>query len=536
MSGSSNGQWRAVTKREPCPACGGADWCAWTPEGDVLRCMRPGDAPNGMRKLGDDADGGTRYGPVNGSAGSSGYRLPKPPPRKAKPAGVNKLDLPATLERLRSQLTDERLAELASSTGLPGEAWAKLRPGWCEAADLRQLKAGGAGWVEPGPYPEGAYAFAEHDGRGKLVGLSLRAVDGRKGFPSGAVGCKRGLIVPPGLHKLIEACRPSEEVVSDGSPACGPLVVEGASDVAACVALGLPAVGRPSNITGAGDLADLLDGVDDVLIVGERDAKEGGAWPGRDGAKKVAEQLAGRWGEPVVWTLPPEGSKDVRAWYGCHAGEGAAALVEALKAATKKAKARKRSIADALVELALKRYRLGVTDTGEAFAVEREGPTVALMFRGGASALRAKLARAYRAATGKTPNASALADALVGLEGHALDADPEPVSLRLAEAESDAGAGVVLDLGDAGGTAAVIGGDGVKVVSESPTLFRRTALTGPLPTPAEDVSDPAVLNGLRDLLNVGDDAWPLVVGWLVASMIPSIPHPVLMLGGEQGTG
>ena len=124
----------------------------------------------------------------------------------------------------------------------------------------------------------------------------------------------------------------------------------------------------------------------------------------------------------------------------------------------------------------------------------------------------------------------------MGLEGHALDADPEPVSLRLAEAESDAGAGVVLDLGDTHGTAAVIDGDGVTVVNESPTLFRRTALTGPLPTPAEDVTDPAVLNELRDLLNVGNDAWPLVVGWLVASMIPSIPHPVLMLGGEQGTG
>ena len=201
MSQASNGRWRAVSKREPCPACGGVDWCAWTPEGDVLRCMRGGDVPHGMRKLGDDADGGTRYGPVSGSAGSSGYRLPKPPPRKIKPAGVDKLDLPATLERLRSQLTDERLAELASSTGLPGEAWAKLWPGWCEAADLRQLKAGGAGWVEPGPYPEGAYAFAEHDGRGKLVGLSLRAVDGRKGFPSGAVGCKRGLIVPPGVGR-----------------------------------------------------------------------------------------------------------------------------------------------------------------------------------------------------------------------------------------------------------------------------------------------------------------------------------------------
>jgi hypothetical protein len=35
---------------------------------------------------------------------------------------------------------------------------------------------------------------------------------------------------------------------------------------------------------------------------------------------------------------------------------------------------------------------------------------------------------------------------------------------------------------------------------------------------------------------VDDDSWPLVVGWLVAALIPTIPHPLLMLGGEQGTG
>ena len=98
-----------------------------------------------MRKLGDDADGGTRYGPTNGSAGMDWKRLPRrprkrspqakrppEPKRAATPAAAGAaVDLPATLERLRSQLTDERLAELASATGLPGEAWAKLRPEAC---------------------------------------------------------------------------------------------------------------------------------------------------------------------------------------------------------------------------------------------------------------------------------------------------------------------------------------------------------------------------------------------------------------------
>ena len=192
-------------------------------------------------------------------------------------------------------------------------------------------------------------------------------------------------------------------MLSDGSPACGPLVVEGASDVAACIAVGLPAVGRPSNRGGASDLAELLDGNDDVLVVGERDAKEGGAWPGRDGAKKVAEQLAGRWGEPVGWTLPPEGSKDVRAWYASHAGEGATALVEALKAATKKARARKRSTADALVELAMKRYRLGVTDTGECSPWSGTGRVPGLPggWRSCSAAVRRRCGRDWQGRTGR---------------------------------------------------------------------------------------------------------------------------------------
>lgn len=59
-------------------------------------------------------------------------------------------------------------------------------------------------------------------------------------------------------------------------------------------------------------------------------------------------------------------------------------------------------------------------------------------------------------------------------------------------------------------------------------------MTGPLPEPV--LSEPEALHELRRLLNVDDASWPLVVGWLVASMFPDIPHPVLMLGGEQGTG
>ena len=71
-----------------------------------------------------------------------------------------------------------------------------------------------------------------------------------------------------------------------------------------------------------------------------------------------------------------------------------------------------------------------------------------------------------------------------------------------------------------------------KVVERSPVLFRRTALTGALPMPERG----GTLAELRDVLNVTNESWPLIVGWLVAALIPNIPHPVLLLSGLQGTG
>ena len=78
-------------------------------------------------------------------------------------------------------------------------------------------------------------------------------LDGRKGLASSKVGARRGLIVPKtlaGRSGLV-------------------LVVEGATDVAACEDLGLAAVGRPSCSGGAEDIVLLLDGRE-ILVVGER--------------------------------------------------------------------------------------------------------------------------------------------------------------------------------------------------------------------------------------------------------------------------
>jgi hypothetical protein len=183
--------------------------------------------------------------------------------------------------------------------------------------------------------------------------------------------------------------------------------------------------------------------------------------------------------------------------------------------------------ASRLVALANRRYRVLRGEDGRLYATELDGPALAYNLRG-RDALRTRLARLYYDTHGQTPNGGALSDALTVLEGQAERTDPTPVALRVAAA---AGSRVVLDLGTADGTCVVIGPDGWQLAPRSPVLFRRSALTAPLPEPHRNGS----LDPLRRLLNVDEIGFRLIVAWLVAALVPDMPHPILCLSGEQGT-
>lgn len=185
------------------------------------------------------------------------------------------------------------------------------------------------------------------------------------------------------------------------------------------------------------------------------------------------------------------------------------------------------SQATRLVDLARRAYRTVLGSDGKTYAVPLAGPNLALSLRG-ENGLRTRLARAYYEETRSAPGASALADALSVLEGTAVDTDPEPVALRVARHGED----LVLDLGQPDGRCVVISPGQWHVLPESPVLFRRTRLTSPLPIPARIAGG---LDQLRDLLNVSEPGFRLLVAWLVATLFPGIPHPILALSGEQGT-
>lgn len=195
----------------------------------------------------------------------------------------------------------------------------------------------------------------------------------------------------------------------------------------------------------------------------------------------------------------------------------------------------RRSVAAQLVDLALERYRFTATPDGEPFAIPLPGtPTgnghVVRMLRGGRQSLRSELASVYRAKTGRVASQQALADALRALEGDAQAAEPESVHVRVAAHEG----AIFLDVGDSlERVVRVSGGRWDLVESGVPVLFKRTQLTGTLPTPVPGGG----IERLWDLLNVSPEDRGLVLAWLVSAIVtPDVPHPVLAVFGEQGSG
>lgn len=187
----------------------------------------------------------------------------------------------------------------------------------------------------------------------------------------------------------------------------------------------------------------------------------------------------------------------------------------------------RRSVAAQLVDMARSHYRLGVTDTDDPFGVSVEAPHIALMLRGGKTGLRAELSRRFFAETNTVASQQALADACMVLEGFAAQENPQRVYLRAAEH----GGVVYIDMGDATNRVIEISGGTWRIATTAPVLFRRTKLTGELPTPATG-------NGRQiwDFVGIDVADRPILLAVMVAALIQvDVPHVVLLLLAEQGS-
>jgi hypothetical protein len=171
---------------------------------------------------------------------------------------------------------DESIAEFAAALGLP--------PASLHSFGVRMQ--------------DGGLLIPEVDAAGRLVGLLRRSRSGEK---LAVPGSRRGLVVP-----FRALPRPGRIYVA-----------EGATDAFALHAAGLMVVGRPAarGSRAVRDwLARLVEMINapEVIVLGDRDPKPDGRWPGLDGAVTLATILRARLRCPVRWALPMPPYKDAR--------------------------------------------------------------------------------------------------------------------------------------------------------------------------------------------------------------------------------
>jgi hypothetical protein len=139
------------------------------------------------------------------------------------------------------------------------------------------------------------------------------------------------------------------------------------------------------------------------------------------------------------------------------------------------------------------------------------------------------LGKLYYQATKRAANANAIADAVAILAAVAVH-DSEEIEVYTRVARNDNS--IFIDLADAKWRAIEIARDGWRIVTKPPVMFRRPAGMYPLPEPKRGGS----IDLLRPFVNTKSEAgFRLVVAFLVASMRPGRPFPVLFLRGEQGS-
>lgn len=349
----SGGSFRRSSRSHPCPICGkNKGDCRVTSDGGLVLCINNHDDPHaehaGYFYSGPTRDGTwgmyprddlaaevaglprVSFSPPNfigaeaASQPSAGYTHGHR--RKHSPTPGHSFRLIAS--RLRP-LTRSELDLAARWLGIPAagiEAIGTLTMDNC--ADHGQL-ADGTWHRLHLVTPEQHYdAAAMTSGNWIIAGYSVRYPDNSKmTFGCGLEGQPgRGVIIPPKFNERA-AANPTQPI----------FLVEGPSDCATLTALGLLAIGRPNNMAGGAEAAacvrDLLKANPNrqLVIVGEHDRKKDGKWPGRDGGLHFGSELiaaldsSNSTTQPnVMLAFPPQGIKDVRAWYHAQAKHGVA--------------------------------------------------------------------------------------------------------------------------------------------------------------------------------------------------------------------
>jgi len=141
-------RWREVTKKKPCPACGKSDWCAWTPDGQMLKCERTTEAPSGMVLVkAEDAGGLLKYAEAEAQRRTRAAKTRKP----KKPVKIYGTAREAVAELERRHGKRSAMWTFTDATGEP--VGLIVRWDTAEGKDIRPVAKNGDGWIV-GAMPE----------------------------------------------------------------------------------------------------------------------------------------------------------------------------------------------------------------------------------------------------------------------------------------------------------------------------------------------------------------------------------------------
>lgn len=241
-----------VTPANRCPICGGDTWCVVGHT--IVICMRTvSDKPHTFK------------------GGETGYKHPHPDPNKKLPWSPKKEYRPPVINARRVlydwkrayELEQKRLPVLAADLGVTVDSLNMLE---CQAT---------GGWPR-------TWGFPMKDGYGNYIGIRLRNEWGKKWAVTGS---QAGIFIPVTVpHRRV-------------------FIVEGPTDTAAGLSMGLFTLGRPSCSGGVTHICDYIhrrEFVKDVVIIADNDD------PGIRGAKELQRWLKV---PSCVLTLP---CKDLR--------------------------------------------------------------------------------------------------------------------------------------------------------------------------------------------------------------------------------
>lgn len=221
-------KWTRVTKSLPCPVCEKQDWCC---VGDYYVCC--------MRVASDKPAGN------GGWLHKRGKLKAQPPP--AKEERILDIDPKKLLWDWLEKTKAEHVEAFAFDLGVT-------------AASLRALDSAWAANYN-------AWAFPMKDGTGNIVGIRLRTLDGRK---FAVTGSHQGIFCP--------VVKPSHTAY----------ILEGPTDTAAAVSIGLFGIGRPSCV-GCIDHVNVTlrrKGVTRAVVVSDNDG------PGLGGSETLMLHLS----------------------------------------------------------------------------------------------------------------------------------------------------------------------------------------------------------------------------------------------------